>query len=464
MSFPRISKDPRTEQSLKHSVRDGVAYSVMAGAGEHYLSAYALLLKATTAQIAWLAAFPSLIGSFAQLFSAWLASRLGRRKGIILFGVVLQTAMWLPIIWLPYFFPAQAVTILIFCVAIYFTGGHLAAPVWSSLMGDLVPERRRGRFFARRTRLMSMMNFMALVGAGLLLHAFEVAEQVRFGFMLVFTLAAVARLYSATQLARMHDPERVPAAVDWPALSGLWQRLRGSDCARFSFFFAAMQFAAAIAAPFFVVYMLRDLGFSYLQYMSATALAVLAQVGSLRMWGRLGDIFGNRVILTVTGSVIPIFPLMWLVSPHFAYVVVLQMFGGLFWSGFSLSATNYLYDSVAPERRAAYSAVHNVFTSIAIFAGALLGGFLSLVVPESFSLFGKSWHWTSSLWGVLVASSLARGAVALSLAPALREVREVRRLTAAGLMLRVARFNALAELFFDMLALTRRRLRSSGPA
>lgn len=464
MSFPRFSKDPRTEQSLRHSVRDGVAYSVMAGAGEHYLSAYALFLKATTAQIAWLAAFPSLIGSFAQLFSAWLASRLGRRRAIILFGVLLQTAMWLPIIWLPYFFPAQAVTILIVCVALYFTGGHLATPVWNSLMGELVPERRRGRFFARRTRLMSMTNFLALVGAGLVLYGFEIAERVRLGFMLVFTLAALARLYSATQLARMHDPEHVPATFDWPALSGLWQRLRGSDCGRFSLFFAAMQFAVAIASPFFAVYMLRDLGFSYLQYMSSTALAVLAQVGSLRMWGRLGDIFGNRVILSVTGSVIPVFPVLWLVSPHFAYVAVLQMVGGIFWAGFSLSASNYLYDSVSPERRAAYSAIHNVFASLAIFAGALLGGFLSLVVPESVTLLGKSWHWTSSLWGVLVASTLARGAVALSLAPALREVREVRRLTAAGLMLRVARFNALAELIFDMLALTRRRLRSSGPA
>ena len=462
MSFPRFSKDPRTEQSLKHSVRDGVAYSVMAGAGEQYLSAYALFLKATTAQISWLAAFPSLFGSFAQLFSAWLASRIGRRQAIILFGVVLQTAMWLPIIWLPYLFPAYAVTILIVGAALYHAGGHLATPVWNSLMGDLVPERRRGRFFARRTRLMSMTNFLALVGAGLLLHGFEIAERVRFGFMLIFTVAALARLYSATQLARMHEPERVPVTIDWPALSGLWQRMRGSDCVRFTSFFAAMQFAAAIAAPFFVVYMLRDLGFSYLQYMSATALAVLAQFGSLRMWGRLGDIFGNRVILTVTGSVIPFFPMLWLVSPHFAYVVVLQMFGGLFWAGFSLSASNYLYDSVSPERRAAYSAVHNVLTSIAIFAGALLGGFLSLVVPENFILFGKSWHWTSSLWGVLVASSLARGVVALSLGPALREVREVRRLTAAGLILRVARFNALAELIFDMLAFTRRRLRTTG--
>ena len=95
-------------------------------------------------------------------------------------------------------------------------------------------------------------------------------------------------------------------------------------------------------------------------------------------------------------------------------------------------------------------------------AGALLGGFLSLVVPENFVLFGKSWHWTSSLWGVLVVSSLARGVVALTLAPALREVREVRKLTPAGLMLRVVRFNALGELIFDMLAFTRRRLRTTG--
>lgn len=462
MSFPRFSKDQRSEQSLRHSVRDGVAYSFMAGAGEHYLSAYALFLKATAAQISWLAAFPSLLGSFAQLFSAWLASRIGRRKPIIMFGVGLQTVMWLPIIWLPYFFPEHAVTILIACVALYFTGAHLATPVWNSLMGDLVLERRRGRFFARRTRLMSMTNFLALVGAGLLLYGFEVAEQVRLGFMLIFTVAALARLYSAMQLAHMHDPCCAPRPIDWPALPGLWRRLQGADCVRFTLFFAAMQFATAIAAPFFVVFMLRDLGFSYLQYMSATALSVLAQFGTLRMWGRLGDIFGNRLILKVTGTVIPFFPVLWLLSPNFIYVLLLQMLGGLCWAGFSLSAGNYLYDTVNSERRAAYTAVHNVLTQAAIFAGALLGGFLSLVVPETITLFGETWHWSSSLWGVLIASSLARAAVSLSLAPALREVREVRRLTPAGLMLRVARFNGLAVLIAGMLALTRRRLRGFG--
>ncbi len=464
MTLPRYSKDPRTEQSLRHSVRDGVAYSVMAGAGETYFSAYALFLKATTAQISWLAAFPSLIGSFAQLFSAWVASHTGRRKAIILLGVALQTVMWLPIIWLPYFFPANAVSILIVCVALYFAGGHLAAPMWNSLMGDLVPERRRGRFFARRGRLMSITTFAALAAAGLMLHFGKTGDQTRFAFSLIFSLAALARVYSAIQLARMHDPLPVPQRLDLPPLTGSWARMRSSPFARFTIFFATMNFTVAIASPFFTVFMLRDLQFTYLQYMASLALAVLLQFLTLSMWGRLGDIFGNRLVMLVTGCIIPVFPVLWLVSPNYWYILTLQAMGGVCWAGFSLSASNYLYDVAPPERRAVFSAVHNVLSSLTIFAGALLGGFLSLVIPDQITLFGRAVVWTSSLWGILLISTLARTVVALAFLPRLQEVREVRKLTPVGLMLRVARFNALAELIFNMLAFTRRRLRSSGSA
>ncbi len=463
MTFPRYSKNPRTEQSLKHSVRDGVAYSVMAGAGETYFSAYALFLKATTAQISWLAAFPSLIGSFAQLFSAWVASRTGRRKAIILLGVALQTVTWLPIVWLPYFFPANAVSILIVCVALYFAGGHLAAPMWNSLMGDLVPARRRGRFFARRGRLMSITTFAALAAAGLMLHFGKTEDHTRFAFSWVFSMAALARVYSALQLARMHDPLPVPHRLDLPPLTGSWARMRSSPFARFTIFFAAMNFTVAIASPFFTVFMLRDLHFTYLQYMVSLASAVLMQFLTLNMWGRLGDIFGNRLVMLVTGCLIPVFPVLWLVSANYWYILTLQALGGACWAGFSLSASNYLYDVAAPERRTFFSAVHNVLSSLTIFAGAILGGFLSLVIPDHVTLFGRGMAWTSSLWGVLLISTLARTVVALTLLPRLHEVREVRRLSPAGLMLRVARFNALAVLIFDALALTRRRLRSSGP-
>lgn len=458
---PQYSKDPRAAQSLRHSMRDGVAYSVMAGAGETYFSAYALFLKASASQISWLTALPSLLGSLIQIASAWLSHCTGRRKPIILFGVTLQALMWLPIIWLPYLFPRQAVLILIACVALYQTGFSLANPAWSSLMGDLVPERRRGRFFANRSRLMSLTTFFALAGGGLALHLSKASGNTRLGFTLVFALALLARLYSALQLARMHEPAP-PAAP--ASVSELKQPWSDSPFVRFTLFFASMQCAAAIAAPFFSVYMLRDLHFSYLQYMVSIGLAVLAQFGTLRLWGRLGDIFGNRLILSVTGFVIPVFPVMWLVSSNFWYVLALQMFGGWCWAGFSLSAGNYLYDTTPPSRRAGYTAVHNLLANSAIFIGALFGGFLSTVAPDTIHLFGHPLRWTSSLWAVLLVSTLARAAVSLISIPQLREVRPVRPISAAGLMLRVARFNPLSQLVLAGMARGRRRWRALSQA
>ena len=122
----------------------------MTGAGETYFSAFAVLLKATPGQIGLLAALPQLVASLAQLFSAWLGQRLQRRMPIILFGASLQCFSWVPLILLPLLYPDYAVIALIAAVMLYYFGSNMAVPQWSSLMGDLVHKRRRGR--GARTR------------------------------------------------------------------------------------------------------------------------------------------------------------------------------------------------------------------------------------------------------------------------------------------------------------------------
>ena len=54
------------DRSLRHSIYDGMAYSVMTRATESYVSAFALWLRATTAQVGLLATLPPLLASFAQ--------------------------------------------------------------------------------------------------------------------------------------------------------------------------------------------------------------------------------------------------------------------------------------------------------------------------------------------------------------------------------------------------------------
>ena len=460
---PRVySKDPAVARSLRYSLRDGVATSVMSGAGEIYFSAYALFLKASTTQIAFLAALPPLLGTFAQFFAVWLERRLGRRKAIILAGVLAQTLAWLPILWLPYAFPEHAVTILILCVVWFYASGNLASPVWNSLIGDLVPERKRGRWFGVRTRTMSLTGFIALVAAGGVLHFWELQDETRVGFLIIFSVAALARAYSFLQIARMVEPPYTPAAREALLAPGGWPRLRASGFARFVVFFGLMNFAAIIAAPFFTVYMLRDLQFTYLEFTAAIAVSVLAQFLTLALWGRLSDVFGARRVLAVTGALIPVLPSLWLVSTEFWYIVGIQVIAGITWAGFSLGTNNFMYDLAPAERRAHYMALHSLGANLGIFGGALLGGYLSRVLPVDAVLFGWAVDWPSNLCWVFLISSLARAGVALAFIPRLREVRAVRSISVGQLIFRVTGFHALAGLFFDMLG-PRRRARRAPP-
>jgi len=445
-----FSRDPQVDRSLRHSLKDAAAFAVMTGTGETYFSAFALFLKASTPQIGLLASLPPLLASFVQLLSAWVGHLTGQRRRIILAGAGIQAATLIPIALLPLLFPAAAVPLLIACAVIYHGGANLVTPQWSSLMGDLVPERRRGRFFALRTRLTSATTFASLVTAGTLLHLLNQRGMTTGGYITLFTVAAMARTVSWYHLSKMHDPPGHVAAMEIPLDRGWWRRLRHSPFVRFSAFFALMQFAVAIASPFFTVYMLRDLHFTYLQFMANTATTVLFQFLTLARWGRISDAFGNRLILATCACVIPFLPILWTLSANFWYLIVLQALSGLSWAGFSLSAGNFLYDLVAREKRATYMAVHNVIASTGIFGGALLGGYLGAIIPAEISLFGHGLALVSPLYGVFVISTIVRLLVVVSLVPKLKEVRAVRPLSVRELIFRVTRLNALSGLFFDV--------------
>lgn len=452
----RYSKDPQVDRTLRHSVRDGVAYSVMSGGGETYVSAFALFLRATAPQIGLLATLPPLLASLAQLLAVWLGARLLRRLPVILAGASLQTLALPPLVILPLIYPDQAVYILVACVTVYYAGANLAAPLWISLMGDLVPERKRGRFFGRRTRLATMTAFVSLVTSGLVLDQFDTAGWTAFGFLAIFAVAAVARGVSVYHLSRMHEPMEAYVAQPQPAQRITLRLLRQSHAWRFTLFLAAMQGAVAVAAPFFSVYMLRDLHFSYLQFMANTGMAVLVQFLTLNTWGRISDVFGNRLILVTTGSLIPALPLLWLGSSSFWYLLGIQVISGFAWAGFSLSSGNFLYDLVPAHRRARYMALHNIFVATLVFAGGMLGALLSHTLPNDLTLFDYHIAWGSILLGVFACSSLLRILVALTFLPRLEEVRKPRRsMSPRQLVFRVTRFNAFSGLIYEVVSFFR---------
>jgi hypothetical protein len=70
---------------------------------------------------------------------------------------------------------------------------------------------------------------------------------------------------------------------------------------------------------------------------------------------------------------------------------------------------------------------------------------------------GQHFSWGSALFGVFLLSSLFRAVIVLLFLPRVKEVREVRPVSVGGLLFRVARYNALAGLFFDIVGRRRPR-------
>ncbi|MGQ0811258.1 MAG: MFS transporter [Nitrospiraceae bacterium] len=416
---------PTDERSRRCGIRDGALQAIGQGGGENYLSAYALLLQASPFQIGLLSSLPQLIGTWAQLLCAKALHRYPRRKSLIVFGAASQAALWLPILMLPLMFPHQGPWLLITCAVAYFAMGHFTVPAWNSLITDLLAVNERGSYFARRARVMAVASFAALCGAGFLLEAGRSVGAVWLGFAAIFLAAAIARIVSILYVAQVCELPSSIAVEEGERFRDFVRQKAGSDFRYFLLFSGLMHVCVLIAGPFFVVYMLRDLHFTYAQYAGWLAAGTLGQFIALQPWGQMSDQFGNRKVLMVTGLIVPVLPMLYVIGTNWWFLIGVNFLGGVVWAGMTLGLQNYVFDAVRPEDRAKGVAVSNTVNAIGWFAGAMIGSWLATILPSEVSLASVSMRPASNLPIVFFISGILRLLVSLSLISTIREPRSV---------------------------------------
>ncbi len=451
-------------KTLRCSQQEAVASATMTGTSDNFLNAFAIYLQATALQMGWLTAIPQLFGAFCQIISVWLAKRVAR-KPLVVGAAIVQALVvaGMAVLALIYGLKGQqwnGVGWLIALAVAYFCCLNIIQPHWRAWMGSIVPQRRRGAFFAARSRLTMIASLLVFIAGGLILSAGDAVNRAWLGFALLFGLAALGRLSSSVLLAKMQDPDPDSGRISMRLLDS-WRHVRESlkdpTFRHYSFFVASMQGVVAISAPFFAVYMLRDLHFTYLQFSLNSIASVATQVVMLRSWGRFSDRFGNHLVMVICSALIPIIPLLWLVSPNFYYLLFVQMVSGLFWSGFTLSTANYLYD-IRPHQTnfALYAAIQSGTSALAVFCGALFGGYVARHAPEIAAAIADVWVPSNALFIVFVTTSILRLVVVLAYMPLLKEPKIRRRPKVLELIFRVARFNAISGVALDLVGITKK--------
>lgn len=386
----RRARRQATRTSLRASIKDGIAWSVMHGAGERYVAPFVILSGSGLLRLAAITALPVLGGALIQRVAAAVTDSYGRRKRIFIAAAILQVLLWIPFS-VAIFLPHHAGYWLMLAAYVLFVGAHnFSLPAWFSTMGDLVPVSRRGRYFGRRNFLAGVVMIVAFLGAGAWLtwcenHAwfsvFGVSGR-NLGFLSLFVMAGLARAVSTCYLRQMVEPAYHAPPEDRFSLRQFLRRLPHGSYGRFVLYRAGLHAGRVMVVTYLSWHILDQLGLSPLVFAWVMTASLLATYGAQPLWGRLADRLGNKRVLAIGGIASIATPALLLVSNSPWLFAMALLFDGVVLAALSIAGSNYLLDVVTPSKRARCLAYANIINAAAATMGAFGGALIILVASR----------------------------------------------------------------------------------
>lgn len=385
-------------RAMRLSTREGVLWALMVGLGESYFVADAVRLGASALELGLVVCLPLFVGAAGSGLALLALQRGARRRPVTAAGALAQALVLGGILVLEAT-GNMAVPLLLAAVCLYQLCGQAAGTAWSSWYGDVVPAEGRGRYFAHRTRWITISTFTGLLAGGLLLEFLEpvaagsavsaATAGAGRGFLALYALALACRLASAGLIWRSPEPGFRGLADRKAALRFLGSR-RGGSAWRLLLANAGFYLGVYLASPYFGPWMLEGLGFAYWQYMCALAAAVAAKALLLPWAGGRIDRHGPRVVLLFAAVGVALVPVPWLVAEGLALVLLAQLLSGSVWSSYEVSLFSLLLESTNSRARPWVFAAQNLLNGSAQLGGALLGALLlgpaGWAVPTLFGL------------------------------------------------------------------------------
>jgi len=406
-----------------------------------FQTGFALFLGCSSFWLGALGGIPALAG-LVQLFSSFLAQRYGERKALIAWFSVTSRLLWVPILLIPFVLPKPlwvgAFLLLTLLSALCM---NVSAPLWTAWITDVVPEGSRGRYFGQRNMYAGWVGLVVPILGGYFLdaatkrHGGSIPE----AFAVLFGAASVFALGSFGLILRSPDVPKIKSGADGQpkesALAYYKAPFADRNFQRVMAFLAAMVVGQSIAGQFFTVYQLKYLHLDYTAFQLLTAVATLASLASMPLWGYLADKYGNKPVLMISCGLVLVPPLLWIlaapdgISGLWAYdsagglrlsvtkliVVVLNLFSGLGWAGVGLTQFNLMIGSSPAEKRTVYVSAIAAISGLAGGLAPLAGG--ALMVAFGHLSFPDHGYIRNNYHLLFLIATLLRGAAILLVRP-----------------------------------------------
>lgn len=390
----KIAKED-VRSTLKASTIEGVFAAVFESATTGLLlSNFLLQLGASSVEIGILSAIPMLV-NFLQPLGAYIADRTTSRHwyNLGIFGA--SRLLWMVLVVAIVSGPEHTNRQLLEWTLATVLGASVLAAFatsnWFSWMAAVVPHRLRGRYFGFRNSATSLVTLLGVPVMGLFVSAW--GDNPILGYGVVLFLAVLAGIISLAYQFLMvdvnpqvygKDPEidRVKDQKEKTTTDFVPSVLKDPNFLMFIVYFSVWTFAVNLSAPFFNVYLLKDLNLDVNLVTIYSSLSSGANLLLLMFWGKLADRWGNRPLLIAVGLVVAVTPLLWLGTGNYPLAVwvwlpLLHLLGGTTLGAIAL-CTNNIQMEIAPHQQpSTYFAIAAAVSGVAGALGTTAGGFLA---------------------------------------------------------------------------------------
>jgi len=353
---------------------DGFAFSIMVGAGESYLAAFALALGKSELVCGLITTVPMLSGALLQLVSPLAVRLLNSHRRWVVLCAILQALSFVPLV-VGALAGAIPTAALFLVASVYWGAGLGTGPAWNTWVETLVPQNIRPRFFACRTRMAQAGILVGLIGGGIALQTGRssgVEMRVFAGLFVVSCLArVVSALFLASQTEKRPSRRAASSAPEEPVRRQTTARLRRRR--RLLLYLLMMQGSVQISGPFFAPYMLRHLEQSYAVFVALIAAAFAARIVVLPALGRFAQRWGTGRLLWLGAIGITPLPALWLISSNFWFLLAVQVLGGAVWAAHELAMLLMFFDSIPRSERTSVLSRFNFANAAAMASGTLIG-------------------------------------------------------------------------------------------
>lgn len=358
---------------------------------------YMLHLGASATELGLIASVP-MLAQLASPFAAYFAGRVGQLKLITALTAFIGRALWLlaallPLLGVPNGLQPAFMVALVMVSSLFQAS---TATLWSSWIGGVVPESKRGRYFGFRAGVVGIVGMVANLGAGWFLDSMGAP----LGFQIVLGVGVLSSVLAALTLLWHYEP---PVTRAPPRLKAIfrspWQDANFRKFLTFGLYWQASVF---ISAPFVFTYFIGKLKMSFTEIAIWSVIASLSALLTTNLWGRVADRYGNKVVLaigtTIAGSAMP---LSWILASEDRLwpIWFSAFFDAAAWGAIGPALFNLALASAPKEDRTAFIAMFNFATGGAGFVGGLLSGPLLLLFSRfEPTVLGMAWTGFHSLF------------------------------------------------------------------